>query len=103
VCIDELEYLKDIEKLTKQKIKQIILNGFEVDPSIKAKPLSTRGQQRANKAQGNSRGRNGKSNNKSRNRDRHKETKKMKMVNLKTTLIEVEEIIDIEEENQSNN
>ena len=47
VCVDELQYLKDIEKLTKQDIKKIIIEGFEVDPSIEAKPLSNRGQKRA--------------------------------------------------------
>ena len=47
VCVDELQYLKDIEKLTKQDIKKIIIDGFEVDPSIEPKPLSNRGQKRA--------------------------------------------------------
>ncbi len=53
VCIDELQYLKDIEKLTKQSIKKIILKGFEVDPTIEAKPLSNRGQ-RSSSSRGNS-------------------------------------------------
>ncbi|MEA3289234.1 MAG: DEAD/DEAH box helicase [Campylobacterota bacterium] len=70
VCIDELQYLKDIEKLTKQSIEKIILKGFEVDPTIEAKPLSKRGQQRANGGQNRSRGRGGNSNNKNRNQNK---------------------------------
>ena len=69
VCVDELLYLKDIEKLTKQDIKKIVIEGFEVDPSIKAKPLSKKAQQKAGGGQNRSRGRGGNSNN--RNRDRN--------------------------------
>jgi len=47
VCIDEHLFLKDIEKLIKKDITKIAIEGFEVDKSIKAKPLSKRGQQRA--------------------------------------------------------
>ena len=75
VCVDELQYLKDIEKLTKQDIKKIIIEGFEVDPSIEAKPLSNRGQKRAGGG-GNSKGRgrgpsggNSRGGNQSRNRN----------------------------------
>ena len=78
VCIDEIQYLKDIEKLTKQSIKKVIVDGFEVDPTIEAKPLSNRGQRRAGGGGGrsNTRGRGrggssnsrGSSNNRSRNR-----------------------------------
>jgi ATP-dependent RNA helicase RhlE len=73
VCIDELQFLKDIEKLIKQSIKKIILKGFEVDPSIEAKPISKRGQQKANGGQNRSRGRGGKSNN-SRDRNQNKDS-----------------------------
>jgi len=67
VCIDELQYLKDIEKLTKQSIKKVVLDGFEVDPTIEAKPLSKRGQQRSNGSRGGSRNRGrGNRNNRSR-------------------------------------
>ncbi|MEA3353269.1 MAG: DEAD/DEAH box helicase [Campylobacterota bacterium] len=72
VCIDELQYLKDIEKLTKQTIKKIIVKGFEVDPSIEAKPLSKRGQQRANGGQSRSRGRGGRSKSQDRNKNQNK-------------------------------
>ena len=75
VCVDELQYLKDIEKLTKQDIEKVIIEGFEVDPSIEAKPLSNRGQQRAGGG-GNSKGRgrgpsggNSRGGNQSRNRN----------------------------------
>ncbi|MBS0656104.1 MAG: hypothetical protein JSR46_10030, partial [Verrucomicrobia bacterium] len=39
VCIDEDQYLKDIERLLKRSIETIILPGFEPDPSIKAEPI----------------------------------------------------------------
>ncbi|MEA1914421.1 MAG: DEAD/DEAH box helicase [Campylobacterota bacterium] len=59
VCIDEEAYLYGIEKLTKQKIKKVIIDGFKPDPKIKAEPITQgRGQQR---------GRGGNSNNKNRN------------------------------------
>ena len=73
VCIGELQFLKNIEKLIKQSIKKIILKGFEVDPSIEAKPISKRGQQKANGGQNRSRGRGGKSNN-SRDRNQNKDS-----------------------------
>jgi len=38
VCIDEKDYLYGIEKLTKQKIKKVIIDGFEPDPRIKPEP-----------------------------------------------------------------
>jgi ATP-dependent RNA helicase RhlE len=38
VCIDEKDYLKDIEKLLKTQIEQIGVDGFVVDPTIKAEP-----------------------------------------------------------------
>ncbi|WP_122893147.1 DEAD/DEAH box helicase [Arcobacter peruensis] len=39
VCIDELGLLKDIEKLIKKTIKNVPIEGFEVDPRIKAEPI----------------------------------------------------------------
>jgi len=38
VCVDELQYLKDIEKLIKRKIPQERVEGFEPDPTIKPEP-----------------------------------------------------------------
>jgi ATP-dependent RNA helicase RhlE len=39
VCVDEHKFLRDIEKLIKRDIEQIILPGFEPDPSIRAEPI----------------------------------------------------------------
>lgn len=39
VCVDELAFLRDIEKLLKCKLPQKILPGYEPDPSIKAEPI----------------------------------------------------------------
>ena len=40
VCVDELDYLRGIEKLIKTSIKKVLIEGFEVDPSIKAEPIN---------------------------------------------------------------
>lgn len=39
VCVDELKLLNDIERLTKNDIPKINIEGYEVDPSIKAEPI----------------------------------------------------------------
>jgi ATP-dependent RNA helicase RhlE len=39
VCIDELDLLRDIEKLIKKTIENVQIEGFEVDPRIKAEPI----------------------------------------------------------------
>ncbi|MBU1657845.1 DEAD/DEAH box helicase [bacterium] len=39
VCIDEHEYLKNIEKLIKRDIPKTTLQGFKPDPSIQAEPI----------------------------------------------------------------
>jgi ATP-dependent RNA helicase RhlE len=36
VCIDEKDYLRDIEKLIKKDIPKIEIEGFKPDPTIKA-------------------------------------------------------------------
>jgi len=51
VCVDEHEYLVNIEKLIKKDIPKIWLKGFKPDPSIKAEPISQGG------GRGNSRNR----------------------------------------------
>ncbi len=58
VCVDELDYLKSIEKLIKKPIKKIYEDGFDIDPTIKAQPIQNGrgGGQRG--GGGNSRGRN---------------------------------------------
>jgi len=50
VCVDELKLLNDIEKLIQRDIPKEVIEGYEPDPSIKAKPLTNgrqngRGQQ----------------------------------------------------------
>ena len=40
VCVDEKGLLKDIERLIKRDIPKKMLDGFEVNPSIKAEPIN---------------------------------------------------------------
>jgi len=59
VCVDELKLLKDIERLTKNEIPKIAIEGYEVDPSIKAEPIQNgRGgrQQQPRRSGGNNNG-----------------------------------------------
>ncbi|MES9939324.1 MAG: DEAD/DEAH box helicase [Candidatus Thiodiazotropha sp. 6PLUC2] len=39
VCVDELKLLKDIERLLKKPIPEVVIEGYEPDPAIKAAPL----------------------------------------------------------------
>lgn len=48
VCVDELKLLKDIERLIKREIPKEVVEGFEVDPTIKAEPIQ-RGRGRPQK------------------------------------------------------
>ena len=43
VCVDELDFLKDIEKLIKKDIDKVYIDGFKIDPSIKAEPVQMGG------------------------------------------------------------
>ena len=43
VCVDEHEYLANIEKLIKKDIPKVWLKGFKPDPSIKAEPINQGG------------------------------------------------------------
>ena len=52
VCIDEAKLLRDIERLIKRELPREIVEGFEVDPNIKAEPIPN-GQ---NRGQGAGRG-----------------------------------------------
>jgi len=46
VCVDELQLLKDIERLTKREIPKVVIDGYQPDPSIKAEPINKgRGRQ----------------------------------------------------------
>jgi ATP-dependent RNA helicase RhlE len=39
VCVDEFDYLKGIEKLIKIDLDKSTIEGYEPDPTIKAKPI----------------------------------------------------------------
>ena len=39
VCVDELKLLRDIERLIRRELPKIVVQGFEVDPSIPAEPI----------------------------------------------------------------
>ncbi|MFK8076413.1 MAG: DEAD/DEAH box helicase [Granulosicoccus sp.] len=39
VCVDEAKLLRDIEKLIKRELPRIHVEGFDVDPNIKAEPI----------------------------------------------------------------
>jgi len=47
VCVDELQYLKDIEKLLKRKIPQARIEGYEPDPTIKPEPVKKKSNSRS--------------------------------------------------------
>lgn len=59
VCVDEHEYLRSIESLTKNRISQVQLKGFTPDPSIKAEPIQNGGGRGRRGGGGGSRGGNG--------------------------------------------
>jgi ATP-dependent RNA helicase RhlE len=40
VCVDEHEYLHDIQRLLKRDIPKAVIEGFEPNPSIRAEPIS---------------------------------------------------------------
>ena len=69
VCVDELKLLKDIERLTKNEIPVIAIEGYDVDPSIKAEPIQNgrggRQQQPRRRSDGNNAGGRNASNNNS--------------------------------------
>ncbi len=58
VCVDEHEYLRGIESLTKNKIPQVQIKGFTPDPSIKAEPIQNGGGRGRRGGGGNSGSRN---------------------------------------------
>jgi ATP-dependent RNA helicase RhlE len=39
VCVDEKDFLRDIERLLKQEIPKVVIPGYEPDPTIKAEPI----------------------------------------------------------------
>ena len=57
VCVDEHEYLRDIEKLIKRTLPREVVPGFEPDPRARAQPIlqrQGRGQPRHNAPSGGS-------------------------------------------------
>ncbi|PHS59058.1 MAG: ATP-dependent RNA helicase RhlE [Sulfurimonas sp.] len=68
VCIDEHEYLSNIEKLIKKDIAKVWLAGFKPDPSIQAEEINLGGARGGNRSK-NSRGSN------SRNRPRNRSSR----------------------------
>jgi ATP-dependent RNA helicase RhlE len=44
VCVDEYEFLADIEKLMKRSVPQEVVVGFEPDPNAKAEPIKMGGR-----------------------------------------------------------
>jgi len=89
VCVDENDFLRSIERLTSQKIKKVVIAGFEVDKSIEAEPINMGGgrgrrggggRQQSNNRNGNSgersnnngSGENKRSNSRNRSRSRNR-------------------------------
>ncbi len=71
VCIDEKDFLRNIERLTSQKIKKVVIEGFEVDPNIKAEPINMGGRGNRNQPKkSNSKRRDNNSNRTSKPRNR---------------------------------
>ncbi|HBA67584.1 MAG TPA: ATP-dependent RNA helicase RhlE, partial [Methylococcaceae bacterium] len=62
VCVDEHNFLRDIERLIKRDINKIEIEGFQPDPSIKPEPVFKQRQQRSPRS-GNDARNNGQRNN----------------------------------------
>ena len=45
VCVDELDLLRNIERLIKRSLPKEIVDGFEVDPRVRAEPIQNGRQQ----------------------------------------------------------
>ncbi|MDR5803013.1 MULTISPECIES: DEAD/DEAH box helicase [unclassified Caballeronia] len=52
VCVDELQLLKDIERLIKRPIPQEVIPGFEPDPDARPEPIQRRSQGRGGPREG---------------------------------------------------
>lgn len=46
VCVDEFDYLRNIERLIKRSLPRNKVDGFEPDPSARAQPIQLRSQQK---------------------------------------------------------
>lgn len=51
VCVDEAKLLKDIERLINIQIPKVVIENFEVDPTIKAQPITMGRQQQPRRGQ----------------------------------------------------
>lgn len=56
VCIDERDFLRDIERLIKREIPKVVIDGFEPDARIAAEPVFKQRQQRSPRAGNSARG-----------------------------------------------
>jgi len=56
VCVDEHEFLRDIEKLIKKDIEKVVIPGYEVDPTIKPEPKKKQGGGRGRGGRGGGQG-----------------------------------------------
>jgi len=72
VCVDEDEFLANIEKLIKKDIPKVWLKGFKPDPSIKAEPINMGGGNRGRGGNSRNRPRNKPSGNSQRNSSRRR-------------------------------
>jgi len=90
VCVDELRLLRDIERVLKREVPKVAIDGYDIDPSIKAEPIQNgqnRGGARNDRSRnGNSRPNNGNGakRNASRNQDQKPRRSRPKSVNNNT-------------------
>ena len=61
VCVDERDFLRDIERLIKTELPKVALPGYEPDPSIKAEPVFKQRQGRGARPGSGNPGRSGES------------------------------------------
>ena len=51
VCVDEKDFLRDIERLIKSEIPKIVIDGYAPDPTIKAEPVFKQRQARPQRSE----------------------------------------------------
>ncbi|NTV97028.1 MAG: DEAD/DEAH box helicase, partial [Thiobacillus sp.] len=56
VCVDELDYLRGIERLIKRQIPKEVIAGFEPDPNAKPEPIQLRSPEHRPQGRGQPRG-----------------------------------------------
>ncbi len=81
VCVDEHKLLKDIERLMKKDIPQVVVDGYTPDPSIKAEPIqngrgqNNRGRQQQRKRPASNKQRTGNGSNSNQKNQRRRKSK----------------------------